>query len=292
MLNGNPLLSLKTNKNQSITEQLNETNVKMPQAVRQTGYPMTAPNQRSPLGPVMSDGNQFGYQTEMMSGAGPMSTYANPTLANEDNVGQQGQQNQMSYGDALKQVAPNLGLGALQTAVGLGGLLTQGDIPSYEEPQRLQQAYQDYAQIAEQGFPEVNAAAQQRMARQINTGRQEAMDAAGPSTANAITAATTSQNLEGQRQIAEMEADQRLKGLQQQAQIAQTLRQIQDRRTRAQRQRYGQEEAAFGKAAQSGLHNVTNALNLGTGVLNAATGGIGGTALQTAANLFGGNNSQ
>lgn len=274
MANGSTGSGIMTNynwgqKQQSITDQINNTNITQPNA---------------------QGGGASQWSTQRTSSPGAMSTYQNPTFANNPNV-QSSNQGGMSYGDAMGQVAPNLVLGGLQTAVGLGGLLTQGDVPQYQDPQRLEQAYQEYGQMAQQGMPEVLQSADQRLARSTQTGRQEAMDQAGPSTANAINAAMTSQNLEGQRQIAEMEQQQKLRGLENQVNVAQTLRNLEDQRTQAARQRYGQEEASFGKAAQSGMGNLTNALNLATGIAGTASGNPM-AALQGGKGLMGLLNSQ
>lgn len=273
MANGNELNTGNPFSNaRSVTNQLNDTKAPMPQSWRQTATPMTSPNQANTRDPVVPNA--------------PIQDFSGNQFANNNaNAGG------MSYQDALGQVAPNLLMGGLQTAVGLGGLLTQGDVPQYSQPDRLQTAYDEYGRIAQHGIPEVLQSADQRLARSTQTGRQEAMDQAGPSTANAINAAMTSQNLEGQRQIAEMEQNQMMKGLQNQLSVAEALRGDELNRTQAARDRYGQEEAAFGKAAQSGMHNMTNAFNLATGLANTAGGNPMG-AMQGLQGLMGLLNSQ
>lgn len=252
----------------------------MPQSYQNQGFNMQMQGSRPNVTPNMPSGSQW--NTQRSGTAGPMSV--SPGLMTQPvNQGGQSQgnsyQNQIGFMSpedaqsyAMKTQLPGLALGGIETIGGIAGLATQGDIPQYGEPERLQQAYNEYGRIADQGMPEVLQSAEQRLARSTQTGRQEAMDQAGPSTANAINAAMTSQNLSGMRDIAEMEADQRLRGLQNQTNVAQTLRSLEDQRTQAARKRYAQEEQAFGKATQTGLGNITNALNLATTGAMAASG--------------------
>lgn len=169
----------------------------------------------------------------------------------------------------LSQVAPNLALSGIQAIGGAIGLGTQGEMPGFSEPDRLEDMYSEFGDIAERGYPERQQAYQQRINRSLNTARQEAMDAAGPSTANAMTAAFTGKAIESQAKAAEMEADQRFKGLQQQLNVANQLRQDELKRQMAKRQQFNREQQAFGKATQSGLQNAVSSLNLATGINNA-----------------------
>lgn len=173
---------------------------------------------------------------------------------------------QIGYDEALGKLAPNLVLGGAQTLVGLGGLLGQGDIAEYDEPKKLRKAYEEYGKLYERGAPEVTTAQEARLNRAVNTSRQEAMDKAGSQLSGAINAATQSTNLQGLRQIAADDYKRRMQALGKQTNLAKTLRDVEDRRIQAKRRRYGQEEAAFGKAAQSGMHNLTNTFNMATGM--------------------------
>lgn len=169
----------------------------------------------------------------------------------------------------FSQLAPNLALSGIQAIGGAIGLGTQGEMPDFSEPDKLENMYSEFGDIAERGYPERQQAYQQRINRSLGTARQEAMDAAGPSTANAINAAFTGKAIESQAKAAEMEADQRFKGLQQQLNVANQLRQDELKRQMAKRQQFNREQQAFGKATQSGLQNAVSSMNLATGINNA-----------------------
>lgn len=167
----------------------------------------------------------------------------------------------------------SLGLGAIQSLLGLSGLnkLHEQPDPKYTETPELKASRLRADEMAKRGFtPEEMAARDQKLTRAENTGYVRSLDVA-PNQAQAVLAGTNYANVAAQGDIASRDADLHRRNIQYSDSYAKILQNIADKNIATQEQNRRAAEASLGGAVSSGLNNITGAINLAQ-----VTGGVGG----------------
>lgn len=158
----------------------------------------------------------------------------------------------------------SLGLGALQTIMGLSGLNKLHDQPDpkfYETPE-MQASRLRANQRSQYGFsPEENAAWENKLNRSENTGYQRTLDVA-PTQARAVLAGTTYNNADAIGSHAASDAQRHQQNIAYSDKFSNELQSIADKNIQMQARNRLLAEERLGGAVSSGLGNITNTLNL------------------------------
>lgn len=170
-------------------------------------------------------------------------------------------------GGGLKGYIPyaSAGLGLLEAGIGLHGLnqLQKQAMPQYLASTQLNAAHARAQKMAEMGFtPQETAAFHNNLATSNNTAFANATQASGGQLSGAINAGLQSQNIGALNQFAGQDAALKRENMRHADSFASQFQNIQDENTRTALQQRMMREQALGGAVNSGLTNLTGAINL------------------------------
>lgn len=159
--------------------------------------------------------------------------------------------------------AGTLGLGLVDSAVGLYGLSQMGDSPNYSVSGELKNSYNRAESMADTGLtPEEMAASQGRVTRSNNTAYQNGVDMSGGNLAGALKSAVNAQNLNAANDLSAMDAQMRRQNMQYADNLGLQVQQQKNMATQNDIDQYNKKQQAYGQAGQSGLKGIANYINL------------------------------
>lgn len=169
----------------------------------------------------------------------------------------------MPTGIPIANIA-ELGLGILQTYEGFAGLskLNKDPYKLLTETPEQRASRMRAEEMAKQGFtPQEQAAYEQKMARSQNTGYQRAVDRA-PDQSGAILAGINYNDIAGKNAYALNDAQLHRNNISYADSFSKYLQELSNRNIQEQNRRKEEATKQYGMAAQTGLNNIVNPLNL------------------------------
>lgn len=156
---------------------------------------------------------------------------------------------------------PGIGLGALQTYLGLQGLNNAGNMPNYGISPELQNAYNTSQANARHGFsPAERIAYQQEIAHQQNTARQQALDIGGGQLSGTINGVLNGQRLTAANQFAGQDAALKRQNQMYGDNLAQQIQAQKDKATQENINLWNRKQQAYGQQLNAGAQNLTSFL--------------------------------